>query len=790
MDGFTKEPDSLGPQETLRALVKELQLFLRSELSAIIGSELSRALAKELPHALEESRASFSLQHGNGFDHQVHQKAQVGRLLLKSSPVPSPRERLRSSVRSVQSVRSRQSAVLEKVLSMDEDDDDDLDDDMPVLHRKPQAAKELYEEFTKTQGHQHKVIALQSRSWKPHYRDHVQGLREVEFSDNLSLRDTATDCSMSRDGSCATAPRLTLDHEYVDAEPPTGAPTELMLGQHSSIHEGESEKSLSAKDDPSRITTRIDIPGAVMIQNDNDNVHTSNGEKDLFEENALAIDATRSRPRPAARFSEGETNEGFRDLRAMYLSQRRNKLSSGGLDTMTTKGFRTTSVGGQWRRSIIVSFSRRLQVADFFERVVESATFAAVTTLLLIVNAISIGVQTHWMARNRFKKLPLAFELVEISFCVAFTIELALRIGVYRQSFFVGKEFIWNWMDLGLVTVHIIEVTLMMTIGANESEDDDVDTNVSFLRVLRVLRLIRVARVVRVIRLISELRTIIASVANSMKSLLSTVVLIGALVYMTGVFLTQLVTDKLRSDPEDLDALAELELYYTSLPSACMVLFQSFTSGVDWAQACDPLMEHISPLMGVLFVLFIAFVVFAMLNVITGVFVDSAVQSTAEEKDAHMVTRLHAFLCRDDETGEAQGVLTWERFEARLDDPEIQLYFKTVDLDISEARGLFQLLDADQSGAVEAEEFVMGCLRLRGQAKAIDLATLMYESRRWHKRISKRIHRLETHQHIILDALDVVPSRPPTPKQRPPLSVTTGAPGLKKLRTFIVEDET
>merc|ERR1719284_1939562 len=98
-----------------------------------------------------------------------------------------------------------------------------------------------------------------------------------------------------------------------------------------------------------------------------------------------------------------------------------------------------------------------------------------------------------------------------------------------------------------------------------------------------------------------------------------------------------------------------------------------------------------------------------------------------------MVARLYDFLCKKNEG----GILTWEDFEDSLDDPAIQLYFKAVDLDIAEARNLFLLLDSDGSGAVETGEFVTGCLRLKGDAKAIDLATLMYDTRRWQTGINK-----------------------------------------------------
>ena len=61
-----------------------------------------------------------------------------------------------------------------------------------------------------------------------------------------------------------------------------------------------------------------------------------------------------------------------------------------------------------------------------------------------------------------------------------------------------------------------------------------------------------------------------------------------------------------------------------------------------------------------------------------------------------------------------------------------------------QARGLFNLLDADDSGSISVKEFIQGCLRLRGQAKSIDVATLIYMTKRMASgrhslRVSKRI---------------------------------------------------
>merc|ERR1711862_993694 len=57
-------------------------------------------------------------------------------------------------------------------------------------------------------------------------------------------------------------------------------------------------------------------------------------------------------------------------------------------------------------------------------------------------------------------------------------------------------------------------------------------------------------------------------------------------------------------------------------------------------------------------------------------------------------------------------------------------------LQITEAHGLFRLLDIDNSGQVSIAEFVLGCLRLRGSARNVDVATLLYENKRMMHAIS------------------------------------------------------
>merc|ERR1719440_2078032 len=51
-------------------------------------------------------------------------------------------------------------------------------------------------------------------------------------------------------------------------------------------------------------------------------------------------------------------------------------------------------------------------------------------------------------------------------------------------------------------------------------------------------------------------------------------------------------------------------------------------------------------------------------------------------------------------------------------------FFRAIDVDINNARDLFELLDCDGSGSIDREEFMDGCLKIWTPAKGMDLKTI------------------------------------------------------------------
>lgn len=121
------------------------------------------------------------------------------------------------------------------------------------------------------------------------------------------------------------------------------------------------------------------------------------------------------------------------------------------------------------------------------------------------------------------------------------------------------------------------------------------------------------------------------------------------------------------------------------------------------------------------------------MNVVTGVFVDSVLASAKADKEQYLLNSARQLFST------AEEEIDWEAFQKKMDNPQMLDFFKGIDVDPSEAKGIFSLIDADESGSINADEFLNGCVRLHGPSKALETAVLLHEVRA----IRRNVNRLE-----------------------------------------------
>eukprot|EP00435_Cladocopium_sp_Y103_P005325 s1799_g1.t1 len=471
-------------------------------------------------------------------------------------------------------------------------------------------------------------------------------------------------------------------------------------------------------------------------------------------------------------------------------------------------------------------------------RIVQSNAFTYGIMGVICINMIVLGFQVDAGSKPPYEE-PEFYNTLNTIIVSVFLVELFMKFCAYKVTgFFCGPERYWNIFDLCVVGVSVFESAVEITLSLTVTEVGEADPNhLRFLRVMKIARALRGVRVMRLLRYISSLRAILFSISSTIWSLFWTLMLLQILFYCFGVLVSQIVNDYCRFKyvhdlSEGCDAV--LVGFWGSVPESMLTLFLAISGGLSWNDAFLPLRE-VSAIAAASMILYIIITVFAVLNVVTGVFCNTAIENAKADKDIAIMKQMHkhqaqvealrsvfsdidcnnsklvsvaeleeatrdlkfkSFLesmdistkdiwtlfmslgfmavaprgvrdvfpdllvfcqsaidsAQSDHTmvmqsilankeahvekikflfseidAEDRGLITYKMFEEKVGDQAVKAYFESMDLDVWDAWSFFKLLDLDAGGAVEIEEFLMGCLRLRGSARAIDIAKLIHD---------------------------------------------------------------
>ena len=234
---------------------------------------------------------------------------------------------------------------------------------------------------------------------------------------------------------------------------------------------------------------------------------------------------------------------------------------------------------------------------------VESSAFERTIMALIVVNAVTLGLETSERAMSAAGPLLIALDRVILSLFVA---ELAIRFYVRRLAFFRDP---WRIFDLIVVGVALLPAT----------------GNLSILRAFRILR------VLRLISTIPSMRRVVAGLLNAIPGMGSIALLLGLIFYVFAVMATKLFGGLF---PE----------WFGTIGASAYSLFQIMTLE-SWSMGiARPVMEAF-PYAWMFFVPFIVITTFAVLNLFVGIIVD-AMQSqhlseAHAEREAMMNETVH-----------------------------------------------------------------------------------------------------------------------------------------------------
>jgi len=349
------------------------------------------------------------------------------------------------------------------------------------------------------------------------------------------------------------------------------------------------------------------------------------------------------------------------------------------------------------------------------QNLVTCGRFDMVVISLIVSNGLFIGFQAQYFATTAAVAMPVGVQLLSWGYCLFFFCELMLRMFAFRCEFFYKRSWGWNNADFVIVSLSIFEVMLLNFGG------QDGGGQLSLIRLVRVVRIVRIFRIIKMFDFFRELRVLVLAIAGAVKSLMWALCLLCFIMYVVAVIITFGAAEAAKDD--DL-----LDKYWSSLLKSMYTLWMSITGGISWIEVVEPL-SSLGFGYPLVFNAYIGFVQIAVLNVVTGVFCENAMASAAQDetevllehvkRKAEYVKKLTSIFS---DVGDEISV---KDFESKLELKSMRVYFETLDINVDNARTLFRLLDQDGSGLVTIEEFVSGCLHLRGFAKSVDVAEIL-----------------------------------------------------------------
>ena len=224
--------------------------------------------------------------------------------------------------------------------------------------------------------------------------------------------------------------------------------------------------------------------------------------------------------------------------------------------------------------------------------IVESRTFNTFITVVIVINAITLGLETSPGVMAVAGPALLAIDAVALWI---FTVEIGLKMMVHRSRFLRSG---WNVFDFAIVAIAWLPAA-----GA-----------------LSVLRALRIMRVLRLISIVPQMRTVVGALFRSLPGMGSILAVLILVFYISAVMATKLFGTAF---PE----------WFGSIGASMYSLFQIMTLE-SWSMGIVRPVMQVHPGAWLFFVPFIVVTTFTVLNLFIALIVNSMQSLQSETRDS------------------------------------------------------------------------------------------------------------------------------------------------------------
>ncbi|WP_114520375.1 ion transporter [Altererythrobacter sp. ZODW24] len=225
------------------------------------------------------------------------------------------------------------------------------------------------------------------------------------------------------------------------------------------------------------------------------------------------------------------------------------------------------------------------------QKFIESSRFEGFITIVIVVNAIALGLETvPSVVADYGKWLSWADEAA----ITIFVIEIGLKLFVYRHRFFASG---WNVFDLLIVSVALVPASQQFS----------------------VLRALRILRILRLVSVVPSMRQVVQGLLGAIPSMGTVIALLSLIFYIGAVMATKLFGQ-------------EFPHWFGTIGESLYSLFQIMTLE-SWSMGIvRPLME-VYPYAWAFFVPFILVTSFIVLNLFIAIIVTAMDEANNEEAE-------------------------------------------------------------------------------------------------------------------------------------------------------------
>jgi len=419
---------------------------------------------------------------------------------------------------------------------------------------------------------------------------------------------------------------------------------------------------------------------------------------------------------------------------------KRKKMKSGDLMNLEALRQRAQNRPGlyakvqAWALDSLVKWSSMEETIpdNVLSRFLFSPFWETLVAAMIASNSLLMGFSSDYALEHAMDgQRSTIIDTLEIGFLVFFVVELFLRLLLHRQYFFYNADMWWNLFDLFIVMISAWDVVDIITFQSAR------EGNLTFMRSVRLLRLMRTLRVLRLFKFASSLRRMLQSLTGSIMDLFWSLSLMCFMFYIFAIATVQGVTNYIALDGDlNPELTAELNIHFGSVTTTILTYYMATSGGNDWSTYYEPLRQA-SGLTAGLFVFVVAFTQIALLNIMTGVFVENAMK-LAQPDRATLALEQRKCDMRDAqdlrETLEAvcpnfSGMIGWDQFQKIASDVVVSSTLESMGLGIHDAHLLFEMLcKVSDSTEVDFQFMVDAFLKMKGPAANLDLQALIYKT--------------------------------------------------------------